>query len=156
MKTYIVRAVKYFFFFWIILVILMAIFVVAGIADPNPATMFKNGYNSYWQIGLFFAGMSALYPKFGYTTRRAHIPGEFSENKKEIIECMETRNYTLENETEDTLSFRHKSAPVRLMRMFEDRITLTKEFTGCGVEGPTKDIARVISALEYKFNNNED
>lgn len=156
MKRYIIRAIKYFFYFCILLTIIMAILVVIGAAEANPATMFKNGYDSFWQIGLFFAFMSALYPKFGYTKRQAVVPGEYSEVKAEVINIMSDRGYLLESEDGEVMTFRFKSTLTRIMRMMEDRVTLTKEFTGFSVEGPTKDIVRVVNGLEYKFRYNEE
>ena len=40
--------------------------------------------------------------------------------------------------------------------MWEDRITMTKEPGGFVVEGLRRDIVRLISFLEFKFNNNDD
>jgi len=156
MNRYIIRAIKYFFYFCILLTIVMAILVTIGATEANLATMFKNGYDSFWQIGLFFAFMSALYPKFGYTKRQAIVPGELSEIKADVIKVMSDRGYLPESENGEVMTFRFKSTLTRVMRMFEDRVTLTKEQLGFTVEGPTKDITRVVSALEYKFRYNEE
>ena len=40
---------------------------------------------------------------------------------------------------------------MRLFRMLEDRVTFTRTATGFELEGPTKDLVRIVSALEYKF-----
>ena len=48
---YIVRAIKYFFYFSILLIIILSVLVLAHVVDGNIETMFRNGYNSLWQIG---------------------------------------------------------------------------------------------------------
>ena len=56
---YIVRAIKYFFYFSIIMIVIMSILVLAHVVDGNIETMFRDGYNSLWEIGLMFAAVTA-------------------------------------------------------------------------------------------------
>lgn len=153
---YLIRAVKYFCEVVIILVVVMGILILMGIVEADINLMFKDGYDSVKLILAMFAVVSLLYPRFGYNSRLAIIPGEYSEVKQGIIDYMEDRNYVLESEEGECLTFRSKSIAMKLARMYEDRITMTREFTGFRVEGPTKDIVRVVYGLETKFKNPEE
>ncbi|MGM9743372.1 MAG: hypothetical protein ACI3ZC_09965 [Candidatus Cryptobacteroides sp.] len=148
---YITRAVKYFFYFSFLLVIFMAILVFAHVVDGNIETMFRGGYNSLLQIALMFACVAAVYPVFGFVKKSAVIPGEFNEIRNELIDAMEERGYRLESEDGEDMTFRNKSFLNRLTRMFEDRITFTRELGGYSLEGLRKDTIRIIYGLENRF-----
>lgn len=152
---YIIRAIKYFFYFSFLLVIFMSILVLAKVVDANIETMFKGGYNSLLQIAVMFLCVSAVYPFFGFVKKRTTIPGEYSEIREGIIETMENRGYKLESEDGENMTFRNKVFINRLSRMFEDRITFTREFGGYSVEGLRKDTIRLIYALERNFRSNK-
>ena len=82
---YIVRAVKYFFYFTILLIIIMTVLVLAHVLDGNISTMFRNGYDSLWQIALMFAAISSVYPIFGFVKKEALIPGEYAEVRDGVV-----------------------------------------------------------------------
>ena len=63
---YFIRSVKYFFYYILILIVIMAVLVAAGLVEPDPATMFRNGFKSLGQILLLFAAVAAIYPKVGF------------------------------------------------------------------------------------------
>lgn len=152
---YIVRAIKYFFYFSILLIVILAILVFAHIIDGNIETMFRNGYDSLWQIAIMFACVSAIYPIFGFMKKSTSIPGEYSDIRGKVVEYMENHGYKLESEEGENLTFRRRSILNKLTRMYEDRITLTRELGGFQVEGLRKDAIRVIFGLEHAFRNDE-
>ena len=49
------------------------------------------------------------------------------------------------------MTFRLRSKFSALFKMFEDRITMTRELGGFEVEGLTKEVVRIVGGLEYKF-----
>ena len=153
---YIIRAVKYFFYFSFLLIIFMSILVCAHVVDGNIETMFRGGYNSLLQIALMFACVAAVYPVFGFVKKSAAIPGDFNEIRNELINAMEERGYRLESEDGEDMTFRNKSFLNRLTRMFEDRITFTRELGGYSLEGLRKDTIRIIYGLENRFRRNGD
>lgn len=153
---YIVRAVKYFFYFSFLLVIFMTILVCAHVVDGNIETMFRGGYNSLLQIGLMFACVAAVYPIFGFVRKSAIIPGDFREIRQGIIDAMEERGYRLESEDGENMTFRNGSFLNRLTRMFEDRITFTRELGGFCLEGLRKDTIRIVYGLENRFRKDGD
>lgn len=148
---YLVRAIKYFFYFSFLFVVIMAALVFIGAVKADVSLMFRDGYKSLWQIALLFAFVSAFYPKFGFIKRSAVITGEYSDIRGGIIEYMEARGYRLESEDGENLTFRLRSKFSALFKMFEDRISLTREPGGFEVEGLTKEVVRIVGGLEYKF-----
>ena len=54
------------------------------------------------------------------------------------------------------MTFRSGSTWHRIVTFGEDRITVTPEFGGYGVEGLGRDIVRIISGLEFKLRSKED
>ena len=92
MKRYIIRSVKYFLYLIIIMTLLLAILVLLGLAEADPAEIFVGGYSSYWKIGLAFLALAAIYPRFGYSKNEI-ISGV--ELKPLILSVMDSRGYKL-------------------------------------------------------------
>ena len=124
-------------------------------ADPNIENNFEGGYNALWKMAIFFAAVAAVYPKLGFINRKLYISPE-ADITPEAINFMRERRYELESQTEDTLTFRLKGFGSRLIKMYEDRITLTRTAEGYYMEGLRKDVIRYASGLEYLFQNKED
>lgn len=150
---YLIRAVKYFFYLLIILCLVIAILVMAKIIDGDISRMFIHGYDSLWQICLIMAVFAAIYPKFGFSSRVAHLYGEISVIRPRIMQVMELQGYRLEKEEGTTFSFVRRSPVSRALKMWEDRITISQTALGIEVEGLTRDLVRVVSGLEA---NRED
>ena len=104
-----------------------------------------------WRIGLILLVFAIIYPRMGFTTRKVYIPGAYGEIREGVVDVMHDRSYVLEAEEGENLKFRIQSPVIRAFRMFEDRITFTRTATGFELEGPTKDLVRIVSSLEYKF-----
>lgn len=152
---YLIRAAKYFLYFTILLVIILCIMVAIGAVEADIELMFKNGYDSLWQIGLMLVLIGLTYPFFGFMKKETIIPGEYSEIRQGVIDYMESRGYVLEKEDEENLVFHQKSIVNRIFRMYEDNITLTRSFTGFTMEGLRKDVVRLCYGMEYKFRHPE-
>lgn len=147
---YFVRAVKYFIWFTLLLCLIMGVLVFLGLAKADPGSMFKDGWKSVGQILVLFATVAAFYPRFGFIRKPVEIPGEYSQIRGPIIEYMEKRGYKLESEDGENVQFRLRSKAGALAKMLEDRITFTREAGGFQVEGLTKEVVRIVSALEYQ------
>lgn len=148
---YIVRAAKYFLYFCFLLAVIILLLVAIHAVPANPELIFKNGYDSYWQIALMFAAVSAFYPKFGFMSKDLRVPGEYSESRDKIVEYMESRGYGLETEEGENMTFRLRSTFGKISKMYEDRITMTRMISGFTIEGLRKDVVRIYSGLEAKF-----
>ena len=153
---YIIRAVKYFVYIIILLSIIMGILILVKAVPADIDQMFKNGWKSIGQIAILFAAIAAIYPKFGYVKREVMIPGEYGEIRQGVIGYMTDRGYKLESEDGENLTFRLRAVLNKIMRTYEDRLTFTRNLGGFVIEGPNKDIVRVIRGLEYKFRNPDD
>ena len=152
---YIVRAVKYFIYICVLVSIILLVMVLAHFVSSDINVMFKEGWKSVAKIALVFAGIAAIYPLFGYRRLLAGVLGELSGLHDDVIKCMEERGYRLESEDGESMTFRSRSLLNRIFRVWEDRITVTKTLGGFEVEGLSRDVARIVPALEYCFRNPE-
>lgn len=153
---YLVRVIKYFIFICIIMTLIMGALMLSGVVSSDIDALFRNGYDSLWQIALMFLAVSALYPKFGFSKRGAIIPGTYDEIRPGLMDYMTSHGYVLESEDGENLTFRRKSPIHRLTRMLEDRLTFTRELPGFYIEGLTKDVIKIVGGLEYKFRQGEE
>lgn len=148
---YLIRSVKYFIYLVVIISLILAILVLIGAAEADISTMFRNGYNALWQIAILFAVIAAIYPKFGFITRDVIMTGTLVENTDRVRNYMASREYVLESENGNVLTYRHRGFISRLTRMFEDRITITLlEGGGATVEGLRKDAFRIAAGIENR------
>ncbi|SKC58611.1 hypothetical protein SAMN06298214_1526 [Bacteroidales bacterium WCE2004] len=145
---YIIRAAKYFCYLVIFLAIIITIFVLTGFVEADLSKMFVHGYDSLWQMGAVLLVFSLIYPRFGFSRRTAHVFGSREELQPVVVPVMERLGYVLEGEKDGGWSFRRRSAVSRVLKMLEDRIVLTPAGAGVEVEGLTRDLPRIISALE--------
>ena len=123
------------------------------VVDPEIESMFRNGYKSLLQIAVMFGTVSAIYPLFGFMKKGAFLPGEYSEIAPEVKAVMKERGYVLESEEGENISFRRADFASKLFRMFEDRVTFTRDATGFTVEGLRRDVVRLVYAVEYRHNH---
>ena len=145
---YIIRSLKYYCYLILLLTLIILALVLTGFVEADLSKMFVNGYDSLWQIALIMLGFAAIYPRFGFSKRTAHLYGSPEEIRPDVLRVMEVLGYRLENEKDGTWSFLRRSGVSRALKMWEDRITLTPSGAGLEVEGLTRDLARVVSALE--------
>lgn len=154
--TYIRRSLKYFIQLTLIFTVLIAILMLSGMVEKDVAVAFRRGWDSIWIILGVFAAMAALYPLFGYTSREVHVKGEPSELWPGIGEVMTGRGYENAGEAPDGGRRYHlKSRVNRAARLWEDTITITPVLGGFQAEGLARDLARVISSIDHKFNRYE-
>lgn len=131
----------------VILSLIIAILIVAKVVDSDISKIFVNGYDSLWQIALLMAVFAAIYPRFGYAKRQAIVPGSDEETAPVLERVMAAHGYEKENRADGVLAYRKRSAGDRLLRLWEDRITVTRFVSGYELEGSNKDVIRLINAL---------
>ncbi len=146
--TYIIRSLKYFCYLIILLTLIILALVLTGFVEADLSKMFVNGYDSLWQIALIMLVFALIYPRFGFSKRTVHLSGSPEELRPDVVRVMEALGYRLEREREDGWSFRRRSGLSRALKMWEDRITLSPTAGGMEAKGLTRDLARVVSALE--------
>lgn len=145
---YFVRSLKYFLYLAIVLCLVLLALVAFKIVDADISTMFVKGYASLWQIAGVMAVFAAVYPMFGYSTRALHMAGAPEETAPVLVSAMENRGYKVESRDGDVITFVSKSPVFRLFRVWEDRLTFTRTATGYDIEGPSRDVVRVLSILD--------
>ena len=151
---YLIRAIKYFFYLLVILALIISALTAFKVVDSDLSTLFVNGYDSYWQIALLMAFFAAVYPRFGFSTRKAYLYGSFEEISPVVMEVMENHGYRLESRDGENMAFVKRGIVSRALKMWEDRITFTRDITGYNLEGLTRDLPRLVSALEYRNSKN--
>ena len=151
--TYLRRALKYFIQVTLLMTIIIGALMATGLVSTQVEVAFQHGWKSVWWILAIFAVMSAVYPVFGYQKRKIYLKGDPAEARDGIVEAMHRRGYVLESEQEGVLKF-HLTAPVnRATRLWEDTITLTPVLGGFEAEGLSRDLVRVVSAIELYFRD---
>ncbi|MDE6148209.1 MAG: hypothetical protein K2G18_09205 [Bacteroidales bacterium] len=149
---YLIRSVKYFFYFSVITAAIILILVMTGAVEGDIEQIFDGGYSALWKIAMFFALVAAVYPKVGFITRETATEQEWGQIRGQVISFFKERRYILEKETDDTLVFRYGSFSGRLLKMCEDRITVTYTEGSIITEGLRKDVMRISSGLEHRFS----
>lgn len=152
---YTVRAFKYFLYFSILCTIFVIALILIGAVGNDINSIFEEGYTSIGKIAIFFAAVSAIYPKLGFINRDVAVNLPWEEIRDEAIDFFKDRRYELESETPEKITFRIKGTGGRLSKMFEDRITVTKTLDGYAFEGLRKDVIRLGASFENKFYNGE-
>lgn len=148
---YLVRSIKYFAYLAVILCIFIVVLSLFGVVGTTLDEIFKDGAGSLWKIAAIIAVFAAIYPHLGFGRRNALVPGSYEEIRDGVIDVMHQRGYVLEDEKDQNLKFRLQSPVMRLTRMLEDRVTFERIGTGFELEGPVKDLVRIVSALESRF-----
>ncbi|MBR4827153.1 MAG: hypothetical protein IKZ91_04655 [Bacteroidales bacterium] len=144
---YLIRAVKYYVQLMVILTLIIVVLIVAKVVDSDVSQIFVNGYDSLWQIALMMAAFAALYPKLGYGRREAVVPGADEEVLPLLDRVMSAHGYAREQRADGKLCYRKTSFGDRLMRLWEDRITVGRLATGFELEGLNRDAVRLVNAL---------
>ncbi|MBE6240043.1 MAG: hypothetical protein E7115_00875 [Bacteroidales bacterium] len=152
---YLVRSIKYFFYFAFLTSLIIFALVFVGMADSNIENNFQGGADAFWKIGIFYILVAAVYPKLGFINRKLYIDASL-DVEADMISFLEERRYVLESRTDDTMTFRLRGLGQRLVKMNEDRITITRSLDGYYMEGLRKDVLRLASGMEYKFLHKED
>ena len=145
---YLIRSIKYFIYFSLMCSVIVGALVLIGAVEGDIDSIFSEGYTSVGKIAIFFAIVAAVYPKVGFINRDIASEKDWEDMKQTAVEFMKERQYDLESETEDTVTFRFRGAIGRLSKMYEDRLTLKKTAYGYQMEGLRKDVMRLSSGLE--------
>lgn len=148
---YLIRSIKYFFYLAFTLALIIFALVAFKVVEWDPENFFVNGYDSYWQIALMMALFAALYPKMGFATRKVTAAGEFSSLEGKIDAVMQEHGYELESRENASLHYRKKSRAARIPDMWEDGITISPCLGGMELEGLTRRLPKLVSAIETKL-----
>lgn len=150
-KRYLNRAIKYLIYLSIVFLLIIGIFSITSNSGFSYYNLFRPGTGI--QIAIFLVVMSLVYPLFGYTTKKVYVNKSYQEDKTTINDIFLTNRFKIECEGENFIKFRHKSAFVRTLRMFEDTITLDFSDNPIKLEGQRKDVFRLARMIEYAIRD---
>ena len=145
---YIVRSLKYFCYLMVLLALIIGILVGTGFVEADLSKMFINGYDSLWQIALIMLFFALIYPRFGFSRRKVRLYGSPEQLRPDIMRVMENLGYRLEGGQDGSYTFLRRSGLSRALKMWEDRISISPSAGGLEIEGLTRDLPRIVSALE--------
>ena len=122
--TYLRRAFKYLLQICIIFVVIITALMLTGFVSGDVSVAFRHGWKSIAYIGAMFAVVSLAYPYFGYAKRNIHAQGDPAEHWALIHAAMASRGYVKAGETENGGYRYHLTGFMRVMRLWEDYITI--------------------------------
>lgn len=153
---YLVRAVKYFFYFAFLCAAIVTVLVVIGAVEGDINAIFEDGYNSLWKIAIFFLLVASVYPKLGFITREVPVDASWCDARETVVKYMSEQRYSIETEHPQQVTFRFKGIGGRILKMCEDRITITITPEGWLVEGLRKDAFRIATGLENRLSTQKE
>ena len=155
--TYLRRAFKYLVQICIIFVVIIGALMLTGYISSDVSVAFQQGWKSIAYIAGMFAVVSLAYPFFGYGKRTIHAKGDPAEYWARIDAAMASRGYKKAGETQNGgYRYHHTSTYMRVMRLWEDNITIDPVLGGFQAEGLVRDLARIVSAIDHKINTYGD
>ena len=147
---YILRAIKYFIQISVTLAVILFILMALGLVSKDINILFRGGWKSVEMIALMFAGVSSLYPLFGYARRPIEIKGDIATAKETIDTYMRSKGYSKEKETEEgDIIYRSDSIFRRIINLGEDRISFRINEGEASVEGRNREVMRIYSSIRY-------
>ena len=152
---YFIRSVKYFLSMAVMVVVILGALTYYQNGTFNILASLSDGVRSAIWIGVILALFSAVYPRFGYAERPLDVRGDTDEIEKVIRRYMDERGYSPEKEELNLLTFRVRSPFTRFFRLYEDRISFNRTHTGFTIEGLNREIVRLKSGIEYRFQNRD-
>lgn len=150
-SQYITRAVKYMIYLAIVFVLIVSAFSLFSSGGFDPQNLLRPGTG--YQLIIFFLGVGLVYPFFGFAKRKVYLNEGFSSDREKILTVFTNSKYSVISETVDTITFKHNSPMLRLMRMYEDQITLTISDNPLIIEGLRKDVYRIARAIEWQVRD---
>lgn len=153
---YLIRSVKYFFYFAALTTLIIFALIFIGAVEGDINSIFEDGVNSLWKIAAFFVLVAAVYPKFGFVTRKLNATADWDTVKATAKTYFQEKPFVLESETADCITFRRRDIISRLTKMGEDRISLSRTDDGFVLEGLRKDVFLYATGLEYSLPKEDE
>lgn len=148
MKRYLIRASKYFVALCVLCAAIMALNLTTGLArlsfGESLYVMFHTPRGML--LPAVIVVLAALYPKFGFITRR--VEGDVEEHREQILNAFRSAGFELVGEEKGVMRFRARGTLHRLLLLFEDEILVSQYGQWILVEGIRRGVARVIYRLD--------
>ncbi len=153
-RRYIIRVLKTIVYFTVIILIAVGFIALMSknVTEGDYSLLFKD--KGFIRM-LYFIGFIALfYPYLAYTSKKIYLRKDFIEERKYIEELLASAKYFIAKEEKKKLYFRPKNKFYRLMRMYEDTVTLTYHGNEIELEGMRKDTTRLARYIERYAESN--
>ena len=156
MLRYIIRSLKCLLLVGILFSLVVVIMFYTSEHDANlrPWNLFDGNWT---KVILFFVAYAAVYPLIGYSKREIAFGEGFPERRQEIAGVLRDMNFVPEDillsEANNVLRLHNNSGIIRLLRLWEDTLTLTGQDGMIIVEGQRKDVVRASMRIENYLAN---
>ena len=138
-------------------VVLIMFYTSEHDANLRPWNLFDG---SWTKVILFFVAYAAVYPLIGYSKRDIAFGEGFSESRQEIAGVLRDMNFVpedvMKSESAEVLKLHNNSGIIRVLRLWEDTLTLTAHDGMVTVEGQRKDVVRASLRIESYLANRTD
>ena len=152
---YIVRAINYFVAFCVLYLGV----VWLGLAS-------QGGSMSVWESivatmhtsrGLMLVAavvlLSALYPRFGFMTRRVEC--DMTEDREQLLSAFMMSGFVVREESEGRMLFRGDNLVRRIFMLFEDEIVVEQYGQWVDIKGNRRGVANAAYRLELYMENKQ-
>lgn len=153
---YVIRAVKYLVYFTVMCSIILILTFHFSV-KPEGLTLMDMLLvdGSLYKMLAFFVAVAAIYPALGFQNKPLYV-SNIKENRKQIVELFENANYVIASEDATSVSFRLRNPFLRLMRLYEDYVTIDFSDNPVMIEGLRKDVLRFGRGIEYICREEEE
>lgn len=153
-KRYIIRVLKTIVYFTVIILILLGFIALMSknVTEGDYSLLLKD--KGFVRMLYFIGFIAIFYPYLAYTSKKIYFRKNFSEERKSIEEILASAKYYITKEEKNKLYFRPKNKFYRLMRMYEDTVTLTYRDNEIELEGMRKDTTRLARYIERYAESN--
>ena len=150
---YIVRAVKYFCAFCVLYVAIVWLGMKSqgmGVSawDSIVATMQTT---RGWMLSGAVVLLSALYPVFGFMTRRVEC--DMTEDREQLLAAFSMAGFTLHEESDGRMVFRGDNLMRRIFMLFEDEIIVEQYAQWVEIKGIRRGVANAAYRLYLYIEN---
>lgn len=130
------------------IIVLVMFYTSEHDANLRPWNLFDGNWT---KLILFFVAYAAVYPLIGYSKKDIAFGDGFSTRRQEIAGVLREMNLVpedAESAEPNVLKLHNNSALIRILRLFEDTVTLTDNGGMVTVEGQRKDVVRASMKIE--------
>lgn len=152
-KRYFIRVLKTVAYFLVVILLMLVLIALMSknVTEGDYSLLLKD--RGFVRILYFIGAVALVYPYLAYSSKTIYLRKDFSEERKHIEELLAAAKYYIEKEEKNTLYFRPKNKLYRLMRMYEDTVTLTYNGNEVKLEGMRKDTIRLARYVERYAEN---
>ena len=153
---YVIRAVKYLVYFTVMCSIILILTFHFSV-KPEGLTLMDMLLvdGSLYKMLAFFVAVAAIYPALGFQNKPLYV-SNIKENRKQIVELFENANDVIASEDATSVSFKLRNPFLRLMRLYEDYVTIDFSDNPVMIEGLRKDVLRFGRGIEYICREEEE